>query len=308
MDLQRITGVSDDDTIAGEIGKVQARTSRHDATVAHELHNAVMSGGHLFTPRAMHRLGVNSLPLLARRTRRIRDAVLASTNYGIRYFGHWMTDDLPLTMAAQQLGTPVSGLQNPTAHQMQYLALLDLQIDVAENVFLDKIIVLDDVGQNTFKRERYASIRERVRSRLTQCHRDNPGVLLLRGRTGAWRTLLNEEAVADAVRQRGFKVLYPENCTASELAENCLDAKVVIGVEGSQLMHGVSLMSTSGTLFVLQPPSRFNAVLRGRCNCEGMRFAFQVGHLHGATRDFTIDIGAVNRMLDRIGTLQSDAS
>jgi hypothetical protein len=39
-------------------------------------------------------------------------------------------------------------------------------------------------------------------------------------------------------------------------------------------------------------------VQKGRCDCEGIRYAFQVGHAVGA--DFTIDVDALHRLLDRL--------
>ena len=55
---------------------------------------------------------------------RFENGVLASTPYGIKYFGHWLLDDLPLMIAARDLGNPVSVHTNPLPSQRDYMRLL----------------------------------------------------------------------------------------------------------------------------------------------------------------------------------------
>jgi len=299
-DLERIRGVFEGETVADEIAKLQAPRVAHAPTMAYELRDVLLSRGHLFTHKMAHRLDTRPLPLLARRARtRMRDAVLATSHYGLKYFGHWMTDDLTLTLAARELGDPVSVLLRPTAHQTQYLSLLDCMTPVLDDVYFDRLVILDDHGQNRYKQRRYATLRQRARAKVGAPRR-RAGVMLLRGNIGAPRRLVNEMAVAELLRARDFDVLAPEQMTAAELAQACLDAPVVIGVEGSQLTHGISVMSHDGVLVELQPPSRFNVLFRGRCECEGIRYACQVGHPEGTGSDFTIDLAALERLLDRI--------
>jgi capsular polysaccharide biosynthesis protein len=304
LDLNRISGVFPGNTIAGQIALVQAGERQHGACVAYELRNAVLTRGHLFNHATTHRLALSPLPLLAGRVvRRISEAVLASTHYGIKYFGHWMTDDLPLTLAAQDIGHAVSALTRPTDHQRQYLALLGIEVPVVEAALFDRIVVLDDVGQNAYKRDRLVTLRELVRAQVQPAH--HRGVMLLRGTSGERRLLLNESDVAQAMRTRGYVVLDPRQCTAAELARACLDTPIVLGVEGSQLVHGLMVMAPHGTLVELQPPARFNVTFKDRCDVEGMRYAFVVGHGQGEA--FSIDIGALNRLLDRIESEQRSA-
>ncbi len=297
-DLARIVGVPVEDTIARNVDLVRGGLVQNRPTIAYELRNAVLSGGHLFTWRACHRISMKSAPAWVRTPeRRFEEAALASTHYGQKYFGHWLSDDLPLKLAAESLAPAVSVLEAPTPHQRQYLDILGLAPLVVGDAFFSRIIVLDDVGQNVFKRQRYDVLRERMRSRVTSP--GNRKVMILRGKSGQRRLLLNEPQVAIALASRGFTALDPTALTATEIAQACLDAECVVGVEGSQLKHGLSFMSRQGTLVVLQPPNRFCLVQKGRCDCEGIRYALQVGHEVGA--DFTIDIDALHRLLDRLG-------
>lgn len=299
-DLARITGVGENDRIEDELQRLASTTASHAPTMAYELHDVIFTRGHLFSSKMVYRLDTRPFPLVGRRAKtRMREAVLSTSQYGIRYFGHWMTDDLTLTLAAQQMGEPVSALLRPTPHQSQYVSLLDCAVPVHDDVWFDKLVILDDYGQNDYKRRRYGALRDRARVALGATT-PPPGVMLLRGRTGADRVLLNEAEVAGALRARGYAILEPEALSARELARACLDTPIVIGVEGSQLVHGISLMSPSGTLIELQPPARFNVLFRGRCACEGIRYACQVGHARGRGTDFTIDLPALERLLDRI--------
>jgi capsular polysaccharide biosynthesis protein len=304
-DLDRISGVYTGNTIAGQIALAQAERREHGACTAYELRNAVLSKGHLFTHTTLHRLALTPLPLLAGRvTEHHKDAVLATTHFGIKYFGHWMTDDLPLTLAARKLGMPISALSEPTDHQREYLALLRFEEPVISEARFDRIVVLDDIGQNAYKRERVLALRDMFRSKVHS--RRHRGVMLLRGNSGMRRVLLNEAEVASAMKERGYAVLDPRDCSADDVASICLDTEVVLGVEGSQLAHGIMLMSPGGTLVELQPPWGFNVTFKDRCDCDGMRYAFIVGHAQddGA---FSIDVSALHRLLDRVESRPQEA-
>lgn len=296
-DLARIDGVPEEDTIAGNVAQARGGLVQHRPTVAYELRDVTLAGGHLCTWRAFHRISMKSPPVWNRTPERhFDDAALASTHYGQKYFGHWLSDDLPLKLAAESLAPPVSVLEAPTSHQRQYLDILGFAPVVVGNAFFSRIIVLDDVEQNDFKRQRYQVLRERMR-----CQVASPGhrkVMILRGKSGQRRALLNESEIAIALAARGFSVLDPYGLTAAQIVQFCMDAECVVGVEGSHLTHGLGVMSLGGTLVTLQPPNRFCNLQKGRCDCEGIRYAFQVGHAVGA--DFTIDMDALHRLLDRL--------
>jgi len=296
-DLQKIVGVPVDDTIESQISKAKGGWQQHRATTAFELRGAVLTHGHLFTHKHTHKLDLTPLPFFARQAiQHLDEAVLATSWYGTKYFGHWMTDDLPLMLAAHDVGRPISTLARPTPHQVKYMQTLSIEAEVCTSAYFRKIVILEDFGQNDYKRQRYAELRERAR--VEHAPRRQGGVMLLRGASGALRVLHNERAVAEMVTTRGFKVIDPSTSSVSEIIESCLDASIVLGVEGSQLANGLMWMSTTGTLVVLQPPQRFNATHKDRCDCEGIRFAFVVGDRRGES-DFWIDIPALERLLDR---------
>jgi hypothetical protein len=296
-DLARIVGVPVEDTIAGNVAQARGGLVQHRPTIAYELRNAVLSGGHLFTWRAFSPISMKPPPAWVQTPeRRFEEAALASTHYGQKYFGHWLYDDLPLTLAAESLATPVSVLEAPSPHQSQYLNFFKLAPTVVTSGFFSRLTVIDDIGQNEFKLRRAELLRNRAQSRFPSGgHRR---VMILRGSSGERKLLINEPEVAAALADRGFAVLDPYGLTATEIIEFCIDAECVVGVEGSQLVHGLCVMRPGGTLVSLQPPRRFCTVLKGCCDVRNICYAFQVG-VESET-DFTIDIDAIHRLLDRV--------
>lgn len=299
-DLEKIVGVAPDgNTVESQIKRVHGGLEHHAATIAFELDDVVLSHGHLYTHRMAYALDGRPMPwFTARAAREINEAVLATTPYGIKYFGHWMVDDLPLTLAAQAIGAPVSTLTDHTAHQKQYLDMLGFSSSTVTSTRFKKLVVFQDHGQNDYKRERYARLRDLAGAKVAAARR--PGVMLLRGNSGVRRMLVNESEVAESVAKRGFLVVDSREHTAEELVSFCLEADVVIGVEGSHLAHGVLWMPPRGTLVVLQPPDRFNCVQKDYCDCIGIRFAFIVGDPREGG-DFWIDVPRLERLLDRLG-------
>ena len=299
-DLRKITGGSPDRGKDGEVAPIWGGTVAHGATIAHELRDAVLSRGNVFAARTYLPVSCKPATLIAAApARQFDEAVLASSQKGVRYFGHWMLDDQPRLLAARDLGTPVSVLSNPTRGQREYIDLLGLSCAVEEDAYVRRLVVLEDVGQNLYKRDRHLALRQTAAQRARALQ--PPGVMLLRGGSGQHRALANEPDVAELARRRGFLVLDPSTASAQELIDACSDVDIVMGVEGSHLANGLMWMSRTGTLLVLQPPQRFVTVLKDHCDNLGMRYAFLVCDAV-SEEGFRIAPDAVERMLDRVST------
>jgi hypothetical protein len=298
-DLSKITGSSPDRPVADEIRAMYGGPIRHAATKAYAYRDAVLSRGNLFTSKMRLDVSMRQSPLLALKPSiEFDDAVLASSSYGVKYFGHWMCDDLPRLLAARDIGRPMSVLSNPSTGQQQYLDILGLATtDVCTDAFFRRIVVIDDNGQNAYKRARH--LRLRVMASPIATPSPAPGVMLLRGKGGQRRLLENEAEVADYVRSRGFLVLDPATMPASEILRACIGVHIVLGVEGSQLSNGLMWMSRAGTCVVIQPPQRFVSVLKDHCDNLGIGYAFIVCDAR-ESGNFHLDMSALGRMLDRV--------
>ena len=306
-ELQKVIGVPEYDSIVNQMALAIGGAQHHVPTIAHDFANAVLCDGHLYTSRLRHTLISRRQPSFAiGNVVGPSDAVLVTSLSDTEYFGHWMFDCLPRMLTAKDIGTPVSAHPGLSESQHQYLRLLGLEAAEFRNAYFTRITVLEDHGQTEYKRQRYAQLRNRARA-MTRAPERNRGVMLLRGTSGVRRHLVNESEVMESVLKRGFRIIDPLQTPVTEIIAACLDADIVMGVEGSQLVHGQMWMSTTGTLLSIQPPTRFTTVLKDRCDCEGIRYAFLVGDPLTAD-EFSVDVNAVNRLLDRIESLPGRAS
>jgi capsular polysaccharide biosynthesis protein len=299
-DLDKVTAVHPETTYEHELRRIRGSEMEHAATTVYRLRQAHFLQGYVYKGAMRHCLVTTKerlFPALA--TERIEQAALACTFAGLRYFGHFMTDDLTLAMAAEPLAQPITVPQQLTAHQLEYRNLLGIHPLPVAQAQCQELLLIEDVGQHRFKRKRY----EVMRSRLQQFGSASSwGVMFLRGTTGARRLLVNELEVAAFLKQQGFVILDAEKLSVTEIIRQALGAKIVVGVEGSQLIHGLFTMADGGTLLTLQPPDRFNNVYKDYTDCLEMNYAFVVGNPE--PNGFSINIEDLARMLDQLAHAQ----
>ena len=127
------------------------------------------------------------------------------------------------------------------------------------------------------------------------------GVFIDRKGTGDYRRLANEQQVVDLFVSRGFAVVDPDQMTAAEIQKLVSGARIVAGVEGSHLAHGMLSCADECTFLVLQPPTRFNNIYKDITDALGMRYAFVVGH-PVSEGQFNVDTDSLSDMLDRLAS------
>ncbi len=300
--LDRVIQVQAETTVAFEQLRIDGGMRSHHPTIAYGLRKA-----HLFSGYVYHRSLKIPLTLApevlfdASPIAHYSEAALACTLTSNRYFSHWITDGLTLTLVAQTLAPPVTTAKPLTPHQEQYRQILGIEAEAVTNAQFQELILLDDFGQNQSKRDRY----EVIRAKLTQSQplSSQPGVMILRGKTGVPRSLVNEAEVADWLRDRGFTILNPEDLTVPEIVRATVGAKIVVGVEGSHLVHGLFTLADQGAMLVLQPPHRFNNLFKDYTDCLGFHYGFVVGSpvaAGQADQAFAIDLEDLAKTLDRI--------
>ncbi len=275
-DVSRILGVSELSTLSLQMERIYGGLRQHGATVAHWIPHVQLCHGHVVRPTASLRVGAEPMPWFDKPLKaRVSQAVLASTQYGVRYFGHWLLDDLPLTLAAQSLGEAINVIPQFSNHQCSYLKLSNTGSRTLMDATVDEFIIIDDAGQNRYKAERLMDLRSRL---LLHFPAPKPSkIMILRKNSGSNRTLLNEAEIAHKLSQQGFQILSPLETDAENLIQACLGASIVAGVEGSHLAHALLCMAPGNTLLTIQPPYRFDATLKDWCDCKQIRYAFTVG-------------------------------
>jgi hypothetical protein len=269
---------------------------REGPTLGFRLKHADLVDGALYAGNARKRLRQAStrLPLHGRPVD-VASGALYESWVGNRWFGNWLSDDCLAYRLAESQGTPVTTAMEPTGHVPGYEAQLGMLPTRISQAHFDELIWFQDLPNNQGKRQRARDCSERLRSG----HKagPHPGVFLLRGATGAKRVLTNELAIAEALAvRRGFRILDPSHASVDEIIEVCASAKIVAGVEGSHLSHGLAAMPNDAALLVIQPPERVVAALKIVTDRQDQAYSFVVAQGNGET--FSASINDIERTLD----------
>lgn len=271
----------------------------HGATRAFLLRDAFLIDGVLYKGDACKHL-------MRRRQRvpqlrvelEIDRAAMFCSEAGNAYFGQWLIDDCPTYPLAAAEGQPVMTNQPLTEHTLGYEDWLDMKPRRLPGAFFRELVIFDDMGQNQNKRQRFRALGDKLLSHVEAA--PHPGVFILRGTTGQRRVLKNELELAERLRdQRGFRILEPPKHDVPTIVKTCAGAKVVIGIEGSGLIHGAITIQPGAAMVTLQPPQRFVTVFSQLV--DGMRFGFVVGAPDGG-EDFRVDPTEVERTLDLLAS------
>ena len=302
--IEKVTAVTDATTMEYELLRINGGRREHAATIARVLRDAEIIDGYIYKRAAKIQISVLPESFLSHnRSDEVKEsAALTCSLNDSMYFGHWVTDGIPLLMAGRVLAPPIRNSEPLTQHQQQYLSILDLSYDGFTNGTVRELIILEDYSQNRYKRERYEIIRARfLQSGSGFTH---PGAMILRGGSGTTpRYLMNEKQIADYLQSIGYKVVDPERQSAGEIIEAISGARVIVGIEGSQLAHGLYSIADTGTLLVLQPPYLFTNVHKDYMDCLDLNYAFVVGD--ACEGGFRISMDDLKMTLDLIAAKQS---
>jgi hypothetical protein len=252
--------------------------------------------GVLYAPGALKHLRrrTNKFPAYAVPTEHVSGALYESW-IGNRWFGTWLCEDCVCYPLAETYGAPVVTARATKGHAASYEAKLGHRPHRIGSAHFDELIFFSDSEHNAHKKARADQIRARlIGSNPAEPH---PGVFLLRGSAGDLRLLVNENEIAEkAAIERGFRVLDPMISSVDEIVAACAGARVVMGVEGSQLVHGMMVMPPDASLFVIQPPDRAVSTLKAITDRQGQGFSFVVGS--GTLDGFSASWEEIVRTLD----------
>lgn len=270
----------------------------HAATRAHLLRDVMLIDGVLYrdaSAQSLHRR--TRLPGFATLVEVSQRAAMVCSYGGNMYFGTWLMDDCVTFALAQSLATPVT-TQFPrrSKHMSQYVQKLALQSQPLDNVFFRELLLFEDLGQNQHKRARAHALSTKLTEGLEV--RPHAGVFMLRGASGARRMLVNEQQLAEHAHQAyGLRLVDPTQLSVSEIVAACAGARMVVGVEGSQLLHGMLHLQPGGSLLALQPPSRYCSLLKGLTERDGQKFGVLVGTPSAHSDAFTMDVTELDQTM-----------
>ncbi len=223
-----------------------------------------------------------------------RGASYSSYN-GNAFFGMWLLDDCATYRLAETDGTPINTNDPPSRHTLEYENWLDMRPVRLGNAYVRELIVYDDLHQTRHKRER---CRENARRLLSKVEWNrHPGVFIMRRGTGAKRILENERELAEYLHaRRDFRIVDITTMSVPEIIGACAGARVIVGVEGSHMIHGVMVLEPGASVLTLMPPDRFCSCIKRVADPDGQHFGFVVGAK--SAEGFTIDPVEVERTLD----------
>lgn len=298
--LDRISGVAIGTTMEFEIARILGGYREHRATTAYRIRSATLVDGYSYQGAMKYSVVAHPEPLwIQPEFEKIDQASLACSWCGNRYFGHWIRDDLPLSLAAEKLAQPIIVPKQVFVHEPDYRELFAIQALSVRYAHCQELIILDDVGQNSFKRERYEQLRSRLSQVLATDTRSGHGVMIRRGSSGEDRTMVNQEEVENFFIDLGFDILDQENLSALEISRRVKGAKFVVGIEGSHMGHGIFGIAEGGTILILQPPYRFGNVYKDYTDCLGhIHYAFLIGE--ETAGGFRIHLNELAKTLEKI--------
>lgn len=266
------------------------------ATIAYRLRDVGLVDGALYASGAYKALkhGERRLPVVGSLPR-VASGALYESWLGNRWFGNWLSDDCLTYRLVETLGVPTTSALTADGHKADYERRLGMRPERIAQAQFDELILIEDGPNNDGKRERARDCRERL---VAGCQEPpHPGVFLLRGQTGARRVLVNEREIAAALaRKRGFRVLDPSQAALDDIIRDCATARVVAGVEGSQLVHGLAVMADDAALLVIQPPERVVSALKIVTDRRDLTYAFVVAE--GGEDEFRVSLDEIERTLD----------
>lgn len=202
------------------------------------------------------------------------------TVIGNKYFGMWLMDNCATYSIACAEGIPVTTAQAVGYHTLGYEDWLDMKPVRLHNAFFRELVVFEDVSDNRHKQLRFRAMSARLLSHVNVA--PHPGVFILRSSAGELRLLQNEIELAEYLRdRRGFRILDPTKADVPTIVAACAGARTVVGVEGSQLMHGILALQPGCSVLTLQPPNRFVSMYKRLTDRDHQHFGFVVGHTEG---------------------------
>lgn len=278
-------------------------TIKHEPTRAYMLKNVWMINGSLH--KGLHRFLLHSTSKLTTKMNyfppfiidtEINNASIYSSYDGHEFFGLWLTDDCTMYQLAASEGVPITSNIFISPHMTEYESALEMKPLRSNTAYLKNAIFFDDDwGNSESKHKRFSVNRNKLLSMFPGT--SHPGVFILRGNSGTTRVMVNEIEIAEQLRDKyGFRIVDVTKQSASEIISACVGAQILIGIEGSHLMHGLMVLQPGASVLTLQPPYRFCGVIKITTDMENLNYGFVVGI--PKEDGFFINLEEVERTID----------
>lgn len=220
---------------------------------------------------------------------------LANSMQGLRYFGHWLSDDVSAFEAARDK-EPLVSLPLPDWSDATVYRDLFQQDWKQDMVIRSKSLsLLRDLGFSRAKADRYRRLRARMRQQITPSRSTGNVVFLKRGPSGDPREIANLQQLEAALTKAGVSIVTAEGDCRKMLSQ-MVDASVIITIEGSQDRHALYSLRDGGGMITIAPPDRFYVATHEWVRCLDMHSGIIVGK--PAQGGFVVEPDEVLAMVD----------
>jgi len=295
--LERVISCGFGHSVREEVARLTATHFMEGVPEEYDLGPCVIAGGQIFSETETYYFSDRS-PLKAMRgpLQKLGPIKLASTEQGVKYFGHWLRDDCALYELIRDDGK-IWSLTRPHWPDTQiYEAAFDQDWTPLDFAFCENLTVYRELGFNRDKSRRFDILRQKLRDKHPQ-HEGGKIVYLSRGATSSPRNMSNAAAFEAELEKAGIQIVEPEIDPAS-LPAKLLNAKMIITIEGSQAAHGVYMLGKGGSMLILQPPERFYNAHQEWTRVTGMKYGTVVGTKDNTS--FHVSPSEVLAMVDRL--------
>ncbi len=299
QDLDRVISPVHATTMERETTLINGENMQHGATIRSILENATLLAGHVYSRDKYERLTRKKHKILITEPRvELDEAFLGCTWTGNNFFAHWLIDDLPLNLSAPDGVASIRNNFELSEHQRFYSGLFGVSPVPYKHAFIKKLFITEDLGQTSHKAKRYQELRSRIRKKMQSANAK--GVVIKRGSSGRSRGFINEDEIIDSLIGLGFDMVDVQTMDGETIATKLLDAKIIIGVDGSHLAHGLLTLRDGGVFIVIQPPVRFFNIYKSHLDCmnSDLNYGFIVGNAQGD--GFTLETDRLYKLLDKV--------
>lgn len=106
------------------------------------------------------------------------EALISFSDFGRTYFGHWLRDDLTVSLLGNTQRPFVKLYKARYFHANGYVALTEHNPTFIKEAKIKKLFVVSDYSQNSSKIARYMELRKRIETKLNPENIKNVGVYL----------------------------------------------------------------------------------------------------------------------------------
>lgn len=258
---ERVRGCAFGIDIAAEIAVMEGAAPRRlQPTLRYELRDVFVTRGALYRRgrRKLFKSGLHGNTRVSA-WKEYDEIGLRSSFIGCHFFGDWLCHDCATHLLAEQVGTPMSMPTPAWPDRAAYVALFGQAYAELDEAHVSRLVLFDDITHNAHKAERFRALRAGLAGTRLPAAAGRI-VYLKRGVGGQPRKLLNEAEIVESLVRRGVVVMEAEALNGDQKVTELLGARMVVGIEGSQLSHALYTLRDGGGVLAIQPPDRlFNA-------------------------------------------------